>query len=147
MGRPVMQKIIYTRPDGGISIVRPSVHKTIEEVLAKAVPADATNVQVVDDSVFPADRKLRNAWVAYGKDIVEDKYRSQEVVRKARDHALSILDDRAFVEARKPDGDVAAIDAKAQVLRDMPQREVFNTTKNPETYKNMLDEIETIVKE
>lgn len=142
-----MSKIIYTRPDGGISIVYPVNGKSVEEVIARSIPSDAKNVQVVDDSVFPADRRLRDAWVANGKDIVEDKYRAQEVVRKARDRALNLLDEKAFVEARKPDGDIAAIDAKAKTLRDMPQREVFNTTKNPDTYKNMLDEIETIVKE
>ncbi len=64
-----MEKIIYKRPDGGVSIVRPapkfingfrSPEEGLAAVVAKAVPADASDVAVVDS--VPADRTFRNAW-------------------------------------------------------------------------------------
>jgi len=74
-----MKKIIYTRPDGGVSVVHPmskeSVGKLEPKVLGmsdaeyidwiknKDVPADATNIMVVDESELPKDRSNRDKWV------------------------------------------------------------------------------------
>lgn len=57
------QRIIYTKPDGGIAIVIPAVEcgLTIEEIAAKDVPA-GLQYFIVDASEIPTDRTFRNAW-------------------------------------------------------------------------------------
>lgn len=71
-------KIIYTRPDGGVSVIHPAGQLDVvkfapevadmteaqfmEWVKAKDVPADATNVRLVQDSDIPTDRSARNRW-------------------------------------------------------------------------------------
>ena len=66
-----MKRIVYTRPDGGISIVNPSPNaplatenedEFIARILAKDVPADAVDVQIVEDTAVLSDRTFRNAW-------------------------------------------------------------------------------------
>jgi hypothetical protein len=67
-----MKRIIYTRPDGGLSIVIPVINTTGEmdgftedDALARAMkklPEDAINPQVVEESDIPTDRTFRNAW-------------------------------------------------------------------------------------
>lgn len=104
-----MKKIIFTRPDGGLSVVTPAQgarlatallerdgtvfassekpipvgrflriwpaegytavwaeteDEFVARIRAKDVPADAIDVQVVDESAIPADRTFRDAWKA-----------------------------------------------------------------------------------
>ncbi len=56
-------RFIYTRDDGGISIVCPADNcdLTLEQIKAKDCPTDKT-VYTVDKSVIPTDRSFRNAW-------------------------------------------------------------------------------------
>lgn len=66
------KRIIYTRPDGGVSIVIPSDNfikqfdgteaEAIDFIKNKDVPADATNVQIVNDTDIPSDRTYRDLW-------------------------------------------------------------------------------------
>tara|TARA_Y100000361_G_scaffold152082_1_gene170748 strand:+ start:1283 stop:1483 length:201 start_codon:yes stop_codon:yes gene_type:complete len=57
------KRIIYTRDDGGITILIPSVkcNKTIEELQKKDVPSGKKSY-IVDKSIIPTDRSFRNAW-------------------------------------------------------------------------------------
>ena len=57
------KRFIYTRDDGGITIVVPAdkTEKTLDEIKAKCCPSDRT-VYTVDKSVIPTDRSFRNAW-------------------------------------------------------------------------------------
>ena len=70
-----MKKIIYTRADGGISIVSPAPKKDLEKVLGplthkqykkhvmeRSIPAGIT-CREIEGSDLPASRELRNAWV------------------------------------------------------------------------------------
>ena len=58
-----MRKIIYTRPDGGISIVSMMEDTDTSLALAMArLPVNATNVQIIVDVDIPTDRTFRNAW-------------------------------------------------------------------------------------
>jgi len=78
----MIRKILYTRPDGGVSIVQP-VRNTVGEVpgitdaeieqraFAK-LPADAINSQFIDLSAIPADRTFRNAWRQNGATVQID---------------------------------------------------------------------------
>jgi hypothetical protein len=57
------KRFIYTRDDGGISIVCPANNTdlTLDEIKAKDCPTGKT-VYTVDKSAIPTDRSFRNAW-------------------------------------------------------------------------------------
>lgn len=56
-------KIIYPTNDG-IAVIQPcDCGLSLDEIAAKDVPT-GTPYLIVDDSVIPADRSLRNAWTA-----------------------------------------------------------------------------------
>ena len=56
-------RFIYTRDDGGISIVCPSDNcgLTLDQIKAKDCPSGKT-VYTVDKSAIPTDRSFRDAW-------------------------------------------------------------------------------------
>nr|BAR31814.1 hypothetical protein [uncultured Mediterranean phage uvMED] len=56
-------RFIYTRDDGGLTIVTPADNSnlTLEEIKAKSCPSGKT-IYTVDKSVIPTDRSFRNAW-------------------------------------------------------------------------------------
>ena len=57
------KRFIYTRDDGGISIVIPAdkTDLTLEQIKDQACPSDKT-VYTVDKSAIPTDRSFRDAW-------------------------------------------------------------------------------------
>tara|TARA_Y100001963_G_scaffold128958_1_gene183744 strand:- start:404 stop:607 length:204 start_codon:yes stop_codon:yes gene_type:complete len=57
------KKIVYTRSDGGVSVVHTveNCDKSVEEVAKKCVP-DGTSYTIVDASTVPKDRTFRDAW-------------------------------------------------------------------------------------
>ena len=57
------KRFIYTRDDGGISIVIPSDNcgLTLDQIKDKDCPSGKT-VYTVDKSAIPTDRSFRNAW-------------------------------------------------------------------------------------
>tara|TARA_Y100000401_G_scaffold32366_1_gene23778 strand:- start:909 stop:1109 length:201 start_codon:yes stop_codon:yes gene_type:complete len=56
-------RFVYTRDDGGITIVCPSDNcgLTLDQIKDKDCPKDRT-VYTVDKSAIPTDRSFRNAW-------------------------------------------------------------------------------------
>ena len=56
-------KIIYTRKDGGLTVLIPSPNwtGTMEKVAQKDVPT-GLKYKIVEDSVIPTDRSFRGAW-------------------------------------------------------------------------------------
>ena len=101
-----MKKIIYTRPDGGLSIVIPLPKEKIEEfmgpltveeyenhVLSRSIPSDAINVRHVDDSDIPADREFRNAWrdvtAASSLDIDVEKVKELQLAKLRADRQVA----------------------------------------------------------
>ena len=56
-------RFIYTRDDGGISILTPAdnCELTLEQIKDKDCPKDRT-VYTVNKSAIPTDRSFRNAW-------------------------------------------------------------------------------------
>ena len=56
-------RFIYTRDDGGITIVSPADNcgLTLEQIRDKDCPKDRT-VYTVNKSAIPTDRSFRNAW-------------------------------------------------------------------------------------
>jgi hypothetical protein len=113
------KRIIYTRPDGGFDVVIPSVNYMLRQyladtpaepgesadawfarVFAQSVPADATDVQVIDVSDLPADQAFRGAWVRQGGAVVVDMARAREI------HAATIA---VFAEKAQQALDVLAL--------------------------------------
>jgi hypothetical protein len=117
-----MKRIAYTRPDGGVSVVIPANGQNIDYILAKDIPADATNVTVID--AVPTDRAFRDAWTFDGKSFGHDMVKAREIhrdrLRVQRAPLLSALD-VAYARADEA-GDIAAkakIAADKQALRDI----------------------------
>lgn len=115
------QRIAYTRPDGGISIIIPTGELTIEEVMAKDVPADATNVQVLDASEVPTDRTFRNAWKhcpveKVAIDLDGAKYITHDRRRAKRAEEFAPHDE--IIAKQIPGADAVAAEAARQEIRD-----------------------------
>ena len=56
-------RFVYTRDDGGVTVVCPSDNcgLTLEQIKDKDCPKDRT-VYTVNKSAIPTDRSFRNAW-------------------------------------------------------------------------------------
>ena len=134
-----MKKILYTRPDGGVSIVIPAAKKNIENVLGKklterqyrnhikkvSIPKDAINVREINDKDLPANRDYRDAWVDITPDSKIDV--DAEKVKNIRLRRLRVIRDRELVASDAEmvraleSGDIALIDevkAKRKNLRN-----------------------------
>lgn len=57
------KRIIYKRPDGGVSIIipMPEESRTVEEIAQKDVPTGLA-YKIVDVSEISSDRTFRDAW-------------------------------------------------------------------------------------
>jgi hypothetical protein len=86
-----MDRIIYTRPDGGLSIIIPTISRddppgfTEPAALARAmatVPPDAQGVRVVGAASIPADRTYRDAWTDDGSTLAVDMGKARNIQRE-----------------------------------------------------------------
>lgn len=150
-----MKKIIYTRPDGGLSVVHPAPQARLEgesedgflqRVLAKDVPSDAINVQIVEEEIVPADRTFRNAWEADGSKISVNMPKARELhrakFRLLRKPKLEALD-LAYMRADEL-GDTAAkaqVVSQKQALRDVTELPELEKASTPEELKAIIPEI------
>lgn len=141
-----MRKIIFTRPDGGLSVVHPVIN-TLGEAAdfteAKAeqrawdkLPKDAINPRWADAVEIPADRTFRDAWNDTGI-VSVNMPKAREIhkdwLRKLRKPLLSELD----VAYQRADeiGDVAEkrrIAAEKQVLRDITAHPGIEAAQTPD---------------
>lgn len=119
------KRIVYTRPDGGVSVVVPATDY-LEEVYIKSIPADATNVHECLASDIPASRAFRDAWKqAADKSLEVDMPKARimvtDQVRAERDKRL-VAEDVAYMRADEL-GNAAEkqkVKTKKQKLRDLP---------------------------
>lgn len=102
--------IVYTRPDGGVSVVNPGYNdrarpegdtdeKLLERCMAR-LPANAVNPHIVERDTLPTDRTFRDAWTFDGKDFGVD-------VEKARDIQAIRLKAEQDERAKKAADDAA----------------------------------------
>ena len=130
------KRIVYTRPDGGVSVVCPAPEyvarftteaEALDAIRAKDVPADAANVYVCDVAEVPASRRFRNCWRQAGTappSVSLPLARTQRMaeIRAERDKRLVASDGQI---ARAQDigtpAEVAALKTYRQALRDVPQ--------------------------
>lgn len=144
-----MKKIIYTRSDGGLSVVHPAENarldnetdaEFISRIVEKDVPPGALDVQIVDATSIPTDRTFRNAWKA-GVGKVEHNLPkcltlAQDAIRVARAPKLAALDVE-FMRAVEI-GDAAKqaqIAAQKQRLRDATADARLTNAQTPEALK------------
>ena len=132
-----MNRIVYTRPDGGISIMVPapaaqladeSDDAFVARIQAKDLPPDAINPRVVEDAEIPADRYFRNAW---GNDLKVDMPKARNIhmgrIRSVRNQELAKLD----IETMKG----RDVQVEKQKLRDIPQTFSLTGATTPDALK------------
>ena len=90
------KRIVFTRPDGGVSIVVPSDWfmtradaegkpvfasevGALASVQAKCVPPGATDIKIVEIATLPTDREFRNAWQQTGGVISTNMAKAREL--------------------------------------------------------------------
>ena len=136
------KRIVYTRSDGGVSIVCPAPEyvaqfatetDAIAAIRAKDVPAEATNVHVCDETAVPASRRFRNCWRQVGAtppSVSMPLARVQRLaeIRAERDKLLA-LSDSQVVRAQEigTPAEIAALKTYRQSLRDIPQTTVLGS--------------------
>jgi len=142
------KRIIYTRPDGGVSIVVPTPEfiasfltetEVMVAVQKTSVPVDAIDVETVEVLDIPTDRAFRDAWIKKVGGVEVDMAKARSIhmnqIRKARDVELE-KSDVPFMRALEA-GDAEAqsrIAGEKQTLRDIPQ--TFDlTARTPEQLK------------
>lgn len=143
------KRILYTRPDGGVSVVVPAINfdepamtedQAVARALAKSIPADATSAQVVDTAVVPTDRTFRNAWEQTGSAIVHNIAKCRTLWRqKMRAHRATRwpLWDAEYLKADE-DGNVvrkAQLAAKRQQLRDVTAHPDIDAATTPDALR------------
>lgn len=125
--------IVYTRPDGGVSVVIPCANLSIKEVIAKDVPKDATSVTMRDITEIPTDRWFRDAWRSHPTQAVSISMSRARAIhltrlRAARNAKLdamdaantSVLNRVAAGTATDIDKQtVARLEVRKQLLRDL----------------------------
>ena len=85
-----MRKIIFTRLDGGVSVVHP-VRNTIGETLTTdaeieqrawdKLPEGAINPQYVEETAIPTDRTFRNAWKVEAGSVAVDTGKAKDLTK------------------------------------------------------------------
>ena len=125
-----MRCIVFTRPDGGVSIVIPASNfvaqfpteaEALAVVRAKSVPADALDIGEIEDTDLPTDREFRDAW-RLNAGVARPDLPAARDIQAARIDAAKRWEARALLE-REPLGEnvtgemiqLAAIDARALV--------------------------------
>lgn len=105
------KRIVYTR-NGTVEVVIPaprflstfaSEAEGLAAVVAKSVPPDATNVQIVEADTLPTDRVFREAWTQAGNAIVENvvkarSLRLEEYQRARIERLRELLEQEALGE-------------------------------------------------
>lgn len=142
----ICRKIVYTRPDGGISIVYPVFNLNDPEGWTEAdsekrawdkLPADAINPRFVDDAQLPTDRYFRDAWkhdltvdMVKAREIHKDRLRAQRApLLAALDIEYQIADEKGDAAAKKTVAD------KKQALRDVTDDPAIASAATPEELK------------
>ncbi len=144
-----MRKIVYRRPDGGLSVVHPvrNTHPEpetltdaqIEQRAWDKLPPDAINPRWAGAAEIPTDRTFRDAWADTGA-ITVDMSKAREIqqdrLRALREPMLAALD-VAFMKALES-GDTklqAEVVEQKQQLRDVTDDPAIAEALTPEQLK------------
>lgn len=106
----------------------------------KAAPTTQVLVdgQIVEGGLAPQDRTFRNAWSLEGGAIEVNMVKAMDIqrdrIREERAPILAALDIE-FMKALGSGGDISAIEAQKQVLRDAPAHASISTASTPDELK------------
>ncbi len=137
-------KLIYTRPDGGTTIV----HRfgLDDSLTGPDIPADATNVRLateIEVATANADRTFRSAWK---NDLTVDMPKARDIHREF----LRVLRAPKFTELdvefmraveQKNDAEIERIAAEKQELRDVTAVPEIEAAQTPEQLKAVIPDI------
>lgn len=144
-----MRKIIYSRSDGGISIVSPCLNLNDPEGFTEAdaerrawdkLPADAISPRWAGADELLTDRTFRNAWKS---DLTVDMTKARDIHKdrlRAIRAPLFVTNDLAIQDALVS-GDaqaLAAAKAKRDALRDVTADPAIGSAKTPDELKAVL---------
>jgi hypothetical protein len=140
-----MRKIVFTRPDGGLTVM--SGVKNIGEKISDReaeqrawlrLPADAINPRWVNADEIPSDRTFRNAWKS---DLTVDMSKAREIhkarLRALREPLLRALDVQ-FMKALEAGLPTEEIVAKKEALRDVTEDPSIGAAETPEDLKKAI---------
>lgn len=143
-----MRNIIWSRPDGGVSvtILVEATDPAMEAMKLKArgdVPMDWLDVG--HDQPVPVDRTFRDAWTWATDKIDHDMAKAREIhrdhLRILRVPLLVALDtDYLRADESKDDALKAEIAAKKQALRDATEDPAIEAAMTPEELKLVIPE-------
>lgn len=127
-------RIVYNQ-GGKVRVIIPSpfTKLSIEEIAARTVPADATDVHIVHSDNLPTQRRFRNAWKLDGGAVLVDLKRAEQIVldkvREERVAEFAKTDAEYMAAVQKGDTAKAqAAAARAQKLRDAPAKDLSKLT-------------------
>lgn len=118
----------------------------VERIRQKDVPANATDVLIVDESALPADRAFRNAWRVgaggIGCDMASAKNLARDTLRAERAERFKVLDGQWMRAMGRGDSALAAeIEAKREAMRNWPQDARLDASATPDELKLSLQAI------
>ena len=148
------KRLAYTRPDGGVSVVVPDPHyiaefaseaEAIAAILAKDVPADASDVVEITTADLPGNRLFRDDWRMAGGRPRVDMTLAREThmnrIREMRDQKLAELDTEWQKALEENDAAKRRnIEAEKQRLRDLPQTFDLAGAETPEALVDLWPE-------
>lgn len=116
-----MKCVIFTRADGGVSIVTPNpyidIQQHIDELIANGAIEPIDTPQIVNISDMPNDRTLRDAWTIAGNNCVIDVEKGKAIAhakrREKRSAEFAPLDTEATIPAKANEAET-----KRQAVRD-----------------------------
>jgi len=150
-----MRKIIFSRPDGGLSVVHPVINThgeaddfTEDQAEQRAwdkLPANAINPRWIDAADIPADRTFRDAWEDNdGVKVNMPKAREIHKVklRLLRGPKMAALD-IAYMRADEigDSAEKARIKAQKQALRDVTADPRISAATTPDDLKAVIPQI------
>ena len=145
-----MRKIIFTRPDGGLSITTPARNtydnersdNYIENRAWNKLPLGAMNPKWIEESDVPIDRTFRNALEDVGgkpvHNIPKTKLLAHDMRREKREEEMKPWDD--IVMKQIPGQDAALAEVERKKIRDtdaIKQTNIDNAT-TVEQIKNAI---------
>ncbi len=120
-------RIVFTRPDGGVSVVIPApeflaqfgtLAEGMAAVQARSVPPSAADIQIIDSSAVLSDRTFRNAWRQSGGVFSTDMPLAREIHAERMAVAQAAEIARLKIEERKErlKGNTAQADSHAATV-------------------------------